>query len=72
MVCVHTLTPGGKGQSTEYFKILGKNTIFNEHPVFQSIFIVEKHRFFSIKKKTGVFFGGGRGNPVAEGEMKIY
>ena len=23
-----------KGQSQKYFKILGKNTIFNEHPVY--------------------------------------
>ena len=28
---VHTLTE--KGKSLEYFKIFGKNTIFNEHPV---------------------------------------
>ena len=35
LVCVHTLTLGKteKGQSPEYFKIFGKNTIFNEHSV---------------------------------------
>ena len=34
-MCVHTLTPKKteKGQSPEYSKIFGKNTIFNEHPV---------------------------------------
>ena len=30
-VCTHTDTEGK--QSQEYFKIFGKNTIFNEHPV---------------------------------------
>ena len=30
-VCTHTDTEGK--QSPEYFKIFGKNTIFNEHPV---------------------------------------
>ena len=30
-VCTHTDTEGK--QSLEYFKIFGKNTIFNEHPV---------------------------------------
>ena len=38
LVYVHTMTPREngkteKGQSPNYFKILGKNTIFNEHPV---------------------------------------
>ena len=35
-MCVHTLTPEKteKGQSQEYFKSSEKNTIFNEHPVF--------------------------------------
>ena len=34
-VCTHTDTEGKteKGQSQEYFKIFGKNTILNEHPV---------------------------------------
>ena len=34
-VCTPTDTEGKteKGQSQEYFKILKKNTIFNEHPV---------------------------------------
>ena len=34
-VCTHTDTEEKteKGQSPEYFKIFGKNTIFNEHPV---------------------------------------
>ena len=31
-VCTHTDTEGK--QCKEYFKIFGKNTIFNEHPVF--------------------------------------
>ena len=31
-VCTHTDTEGK--QSTEYFKKFGKNTIFNEHPVY--------------------------------------
>ena len=35
VVCTHTDTRGETetGQSPEYFKILGKNTTFNEHPV---------------------------------------
>ena len=37
-VCVHTLTgKTEKDQSLEYSKICGKNTIFNEHPVYHSI-----------------------------------
>ena len=32
-MCTHTDTEGK--QSQEYFKIFGKNTIFNEHPVAQ-------------------------------------
>ena len=34
-VCTHTDTEGKteKGQTQEYFKIFGKNTILNEHPV---------------------------------------
>ena len=37
LVLVHTLTPRKteKGQSPEYFKIFGKNTILNEHPVYK-------------------------------------
>ena len=37
LVCLHTHWHQGKaekGQSPEYSKIFGKNTIFNEHPVF--------------------------------------
>ena len=35
LVCVHNLTPREKRERPEFeiFKILGKNTIFNEHPV---------------------------------------
>ena len=34
-VCTHTDTEGKqrKARVSEYFKIFGKNTIFNEHPV---------------------------------------
>ena len=34
-MCVHTLTPREKreSQSPKYYKIFGKNTLFNEHPV---------------------------------------
>ena len=37
-MCVHTLTPRGNRERTEsgiYFKIFEKNTLFNEHPVYQ-------------------------------------
>ena len=34
-MCTHTDTEGEQRKaSPEYFKIFGKNTIFNEHPVF--------------------------------------
>ena len=33
LVCVHTLTPRENGERPEYFKIFGKNTIYNEYPV---------------------------------------
>ena len=45
----------GKGQSQKYFKILGKNTIFNEHPVcknlmplFWSAYIKFKEDFYHL------------------------
>ena len=34
-VCTHTDTKGK--QSPEFSKIFGKNTIFNEHPVFKNM-----------------------------------
>ena len=36
-----------KGQSPEYFKIFGKNTIFNEHPVLQ----VSENKMFSYPER---------------------
>ena len=45
-VCTHTDTKGK--QRKEYFKIFGKNTIFNEHPVcyvckFQTVVVQMRH-----------------------------
>ena len=46
LVCVQTLPlrETEKGQSPEYFEILGKNTIFNEHPVLSS-FLITPHLY---------------------------
>ena len=45
-VCSHTDTETEKGQIPEYFKIFGKNTIFNEHPV------VKLNTFHDIRAGT--------------------
>ena len=45
LVCVHTLTTreNRDSQSPEYFKILGKKTIFNEHPVLEPLRLIIFH-----------------------------
>ena len=44
-MCTHTDTEGKQKKAREYFKIFGKNTIFNEHPVLYMRIISLSHLF---------------------------